>query len=63
MRLEIKGFDKLRERLAQVRPADIMGRHLEAEAEKLADTVRESLAEPAGAGDHDKPWARTGALH
>ena len=62
MRIEIKGLAALRDRLARAHPAEIIAQRLETEAEKLATTVRESLGEPAGAGSHDKPWARTGAL-
>jgi phage gpG-like protein len=63
MRLEIKGFAALQDRLAQVRPAEIMAQQLQEQSQRLAETVQEGLTEPVGAGDHDKPWARTGALH
>lgn len=62
MRLEIKGLAELRQRLEQARIAETMARALAAEAELLAETVRQSLSEPPGTGDHDQPWARTGAL-
>ena len=62
MRLEIKGFAALQDRLARARPAEVIAQRLESEAQALAETIRGSLGEPAGAGDHDKPWARTGAL-
>ena len=62
MRLSITGLAEIRARLQRVRPADIMATALAEQAERLAETVRESLSAPAGAGDHDKPWARTGAL-
>ncbi len=61
MRLEIKGLAELRARLAQIRPEEIMAQALEAQAESMADAVRDGLSNPPG-GDHDKPWARTGAL-
>ncbi len=63
MRLEIKGLTELRARLEALRPAEIMATALAAEAERLADAVRDGLATSPGAGDHDRPWARTGALH
>lgn len=63
MRLEIKGLAALRDRLAQTRPVEIMGQELQEQAQRLAEAVQEGLAEPVGAGSHDKPWARTGALH
>ena len=61
MRLEIKGLAELRARLAQLRPEEIMARALEVRTERMAEAVREGLSNPPG-GDHDKPWARTGAL-
>ncbi len=62
MKLTIKGLAEIRARLDQVRPAEIMATALSEQAERLADTVREALSEPQGAGDHEKPWVRTGAL-
>ena len=62
MRLEIKGLTELRERLARVRVEELASRALAEQAERMAEAVRESLSAPPGAGDHDKPWARTGAL-
>ncbi len=61
MRLEIKGLAELRAHLAQIRPEEIMAQALEAQAERMAEAVRDGLSNPPG-GDHDKPWARTGAL-
>lgn len=62
MRFEIKGFAELRQRLEQVKPAEIMERALAEQAQALAEAVRERLSEPQGAGSHDTPWVRTGAL-
>ena len=56
MRLEIKGLAELRARLERLRPADIMASALAAEAERLAQSVRDGLATPPGAGNHDRPW-------
>lgn len=63
MRLGIKGLSELRERLASVRPEEILSRALAEQAERMAQAVRDGFDEPQGAGDHDKPWLRTGALH
>lgn len=62
MRLEIKGLTELRQRLERVRIEEVMAQALAAEAERLAEAVRQGLSEPLGAGAHDQPWARTGAL-
>ena len=62
MRLEIKGLTELRERLARVRMDEVMSQALTAQAERLAEAVRDGLSEPPGLGEHDRPWARTGAL-
>jgi phage gpG-like protein len=62
MKLSIKGLTEIRARLDRVRPAEIMAAALAEQAERLAETVRAGLSEPQGAGDHDKPWVRTGAL-
>lgn len=63
MRLEIKGLSELRTRLEAVRPAEILARTLAAEADRLAQAVRDGLSSPPGGGEHERPWARTGALH
>ena len=63
MRLEVKGLADVRARLQAIRPAELMATTLAAEAERLAQSVRDGLATPPGAGDHERPWARTGALH
>ena len=62
MRLDIKGLAELRARLERVRVEEVMARALAEQAERLAETVRDGLLEPPGAGEHDRPWARTGAL-
>ena len=62
MRIEIKGLSELRQRLAQIRPEEIMARALAEQAQRLAEAVQENLSEPQGAGSHDTPWVRTGAL-
>ena len=51
MRLEIKGLAELRARLERLRPADIMAAALAAEAERLAQSVRDGLATPPMSGD------------
>ncbi len=63
MTLTIKGLTELRSRLERLRPDEIMATALAGQAEHLAESVRDGLAEPEGAGAHDKPWRRTGALH
>ena len=63
MRIEIKGLSELRQRLAQLRPDEIMASALADQAQRLAEAVRANLSEPEGAGSHDTPWVRTGALH
>lgn len=62
MRLEIKGLAELRERLARVNAEEVLARALAAQAERLAEAVRDGLSQPAGAGGHDRPWVRSGAL-
>ena len=62
MQLGIKGLAELRARLEAIRPAELMASALATQAERLAEAVRDGLATPPGAGDHDRPWARTGAL-
>ena len=62
MRLEIRGLAEWRERLARVRVEEVMSRALAEQAERLAEAVRDGLSEPPGSGEHDRPWARTGAL-
>ncbi len=62
MQISIAGLAGLRERLQQVRADEIMARALAEQAERLATAVKENLSEPAGAGEHDRPWLRTGAL-
>ncbi|MDT7950380.1 MAG: hypothetical protein RQ966_02650 [Acetobacteraceae bacterium] len=39
-----------------------MSQRLAQKAQRLAEAVQEGLSEPQGSGDHEKPWARTGAL-
>ena len=63
MRLEIKKLAELRARLEAVRPAEILATALAAEADRLAQSVRDGLATVPGAGDHERPWSQTGALH
>lgn len=63
MPLKIKGLAEFRTRLQRLRPDELMATALAEQAESLAQAVRDGLAEPQGAGDHDKPWRRTGALH
>ncbi|MDP9096373.1 MAG: hypothetical protein M3N26_07475 [Pseudomonadota bacterium] len=63
MRLTITGLSEIRARLDRLRPADIMAAALAEQAERMAAVIRDGLAEPQGSGAHDKPWARTGALH
>ncbi len=62
MRIEIKGLSELRQRLAQLRPDEIIAKALADQAQRLAEAVQERLSEPQGAGSHDTPWVRTGAL-
>ena len=62
MRLQIKGLAELRERLARLNAEEILGRALAEQAERLAEAVRDGLSQPAGAGGHDRPWVRSGAL-
>ncbi len=62
MRLEIRGFSELRERLERLRVEDVMARALAEQAERLAAAIREELSEPSGAGGHDQPWLQSGAL-
>lgn len=62
MQLSITGLSELRARLEQVRAQEVMARALAEAADRMAEAVRAGLSEPAGSGDHDKPWARTGAL-
>ena len=63
MRLAIQGLSEIRARLAAIRAEDIMAAALAEQAERLAQAVRDGLATPPGAGNHDRPWSRTGALH
>ena len=62
MRIEIKGLSELRQRLAQLRPDEIIAGALAEQAQRLAEAVQDRLSEPEGAGSHDTPWVRTGAL-
>lgn len=62
MRLEIKGLAELRERLGRLRAEEVMRSALAEQAERLASAVRDQLSEPPGAGEHDRPWLRSGAL-
>lgn len=63
MKLSIQGLADLRTRLARLRPDAIMTAALATQTEHLAQSVRDTLSTPAGAGAHDQPWRRTGALH
>ncbi len=63
MKLSIQGLSGLRARLDRLRPEDILATALADQAERLAQSVRDTLAEPQGSGAHDQPWRRTGALH
>ena len=40
-----------------------MARALAEQAGRMADAVRHNLSDLPGAGGHDQPWLRTGALH
>lgn len=62
MRIEIRGLSELRQRLAQLRADEIIAQTLAEQAQHLAEAVQECLSEPHGAGSHDTPWVRTGAL-
>ncbi len=62
MRLGIKGLSELRERLERLRVDEVMAKALREQAEQIAEAVRAGLSEPQGAGDHDRPWLRSGAL-
>ncbi len=53
---------ELAERLAQVRAEDVMARALAAQAERMADAVRDGLSAPSGSPGHDEPWVQSGAL-
>ena len=63
MKLTIQSLTVLRTRLQRLRPDEIIATALAEQAKLLAQSVRDGLAEPEGAGNHDKPWRRTGALH
>lgn len=62
MPLEIKGLSELRERLERLQLEEVMARALAEQAARMAEAVRETLSEPPGAGGHDQPWLRSGAL-
>ncbi len=62
MPLSITGLTELRTRLERLRAEDVMSAALAEQAERMAQSVRDSLSNPQGAGGHDKPWLRTGAL-
>ena len=62
MRLRIEGLSESRQRLARLRAGEMMAHALAGQAERLAATVRDGLGEPPGAGEHDRPWTRTGTL-
>ncbi|RYY17272.1 MAG: hypothetical protein EON55_02555 [Alphaproteobacteria bacterium] len=62
MRIEINGLSELRQRLAQARVDEILASALAEESQHLAEAVRQKLSQPEGAGSHDVPWVRTGAL-
>ena len=57
MNLTIQGLSELRSRLERLRPEEIMATALADQAEHLAQSVRDGLAEPQGAGGHDKTMA------
>ncbi len=62
MALEIKGLSALRERLERLRVEEVMAQALAAQAERVADAVRQRLSETPGTGGHDEPWLQSGAL-
>jgi len=62
MALEIKGLSALRERLERLRVEEVMAQALAAQAERVADAVRQRLSETPGTGGHDEPWRQSGAL-
>ncbi len=62
MNLSITGLAEIRARLERLHAEETMAKALAEEAERLAQAVRDGLSTPPGAGEHDKPWARTGAL-
>ncbi|MGI4807469.1 MAG: hypothetical protein ACRYF2_05095 [Janthinobacterium lividum] len=62
MHIEIKGLTELRQRLAQARLDEVLVSALAEESQHLAEAVREKLSQSQGAGSHDVPWVRTGAL-
>ncbi len=62
MPLEIKGLSELRDHLERLRVEEVMARALAAQAERVADAVRQRLSEPPGTGGHDEPWLQSGAL-
>lgn len=55
MALEIKGLSALRERLERLRVEEVMAQALAAQAERVADAVRQRLSETPGTGGHDEP--------
>lgn len=62
MRLGIAGLAELRARLAAVKPQELMSRALSEQASRMAAAVQESLSQPPGSGEHDKPWLQSGSL-
>lgn len=62
MPLEIKGLSELRERLERLRVEEVMARALAEQAGRMAAAVLDTLSDPPGAGGHDQPWLRSGAL-
>lgn len=56
------GLKELAARLAQARVEEAMAQALAAQAERMADAVRQRLSDPPGAGGHDGPWLQAGAL-
>ncbi len=63
MSLDIRNLAELSERLARLRVEEAMAQALAEQAERMAAAVQDALSEPAGAGEHDRPWVQSGALH
>ena len=62
MGLKISGLNEFRERLARLRPEEVVARALAEQADRMAARVRDGLSEPPGAAGHNEPWLRSGAL-
>ena len=52
----------MRARLERLRVDEVMAQELARQAERVAEAVREGLSGAPGAGEHDRPWVRSGAL-